>query len=200
MSTLRPDLAIIANWITPDSRVLDLGCGNGTLLAHIQATKNITGYGVEIDLKNVGQCISAGVNVIHRDIDDGLSDFEKDSFDFVIMSQTLQAVNDPVKTLHELLRVGQQAIVAFPNFGHWRCRFDLTLKGTMPVSRTLPNTWYNTPNIHLCTIKDFEALCVQEGFEVVQKAFVDQAHKNHVLTKVMPNLFTEVALYHIKEK
>lgn len=193
---MRPDLAIIAEWIEPGSRVLDLGCGDGTLLAHLETQRDVTGYGLEIDDDNIVACIDKGVNVIQTDLDDGLSVFfDEDSFDYVIMSQTLQAMTHPERLLDEMLRVGREGIVTFPNMGYWRNRLYLAFRGRMPVSRTLPNAWYDTPNIHLCTIRDFEALCRERGIHILQREVVDAAHRRHHGMHVLPNLLGEIALY-----
>ncbi|THB65190.1 MAG: methionine biosynthesis protein MetW [Gammaproteobacteria bacterium] len=192
---MRPDLEIISRWIRPDSSVLDLGCGDGALLQSLKDDQGIRGYGLEIDSENVTSCIKKGINVIQTDIEAGLSDFDANSFDYVIMTQTIQAINDPVKVIHEMLRVGREAIVTFPNFGYWQCRFDLVFKGRMPVNDALPNFWYNTPNIHLCTIADFERLAKKEGVKIMQRSVVDRKHKNNIRTKIWPNFFAEIALY-----
>jgi methionine biosynthesis protein MetW len=144
---LREEQALIAGWIAPGSRVLDLGCGDGSLLAHLKLERNVASYGIEIDSENIVNCIASGVNVIHSDLDRGLSDFDDDSFDYVVMTQTLQAVRYPNRLLREMLRVGREGIVTFPNFGHWRCRLQV-LAGRMPVTRHLPSTWFDTQNIH----------------------------------------------------
>ena len=197
---LRPDLQIISEWITPGSRILDLGCGDGTLLQYLRDTRNGNGYGIEIDDDNVLQCIKVGVNVIQTDLDAGLSEFDADSFDYVVMSQTLQAVHYPDRVLEEMLRVGREGIVTFPNFGHWRARLQLALSGHMPVSRILPHDWYNTPNLHLCTVNDFEELCSNLGIEILQSTFVDQSHKISVGARVAPNLLGEIALYRFRRR
>ncbi len=196
--SLRPDLEIISGWIRRGARVLDLGCGDGTLLRHLHETRAVTGYGIEIDPDNVEACIRAGVNVIQTDLDAGLSDFDDESFDYVVMTQTLQAVRHPARLIDEMLRVGREGIVTFPNFGHWRCRVQLGLQGRMPVVRTLPYQWYDTPNIHLCTIRDFEALCERRGIEVLQRAVVDHAHRSSLAMRLLPNLLAEIALYRIR--
>lgn len=197
---LRPDLEIISEWIPARSRVLDLGCGDGTLLSQLRATRQVTGYGLEIDDENIVKCIEAGVNVIQTDLDAGLSDFDADSFDYVIMSQTLQAVHYPERLLDEMLRVGRAGIVTFPNFGHWQCRLQLTLGGHMPVSRTLPSEWYNTPNIHLCTLSDFERLCRNKGIAILERTVVDHAHRSSLGMRLWPNLLGEIALYRFRRQ
>ena len=193
--SLRPDLSIISEWIKPGSRVLDLGCGDGALLKHLQQTRNVTGYGLEIDDDNVTRCIRAGVNVIQTDLDAGLQDFSGKSFDYVIMTQTLQAVRFPDRLLEEMLRLGNEGIVTFPNFAHWYNRLQLTVGGRMPMSRTLPNPWYSTPNIHLCTVKDFEQLCHERGIHILQRTMLNQEHRRTAGGKLLPNLLGRNALY-----
>ena len=193
--SLRPDLDIITRWIQPGSKVLDLGCGDGTLLQYLQENHQATGYGLEIDPDNIAKCISAGINVIQTDLNAGLSGFDEESFDYVIMTQTLQAVKRPDLLLNEILRIGREGIVTFPNFGHWSTRLQLAFGGHMPVSRTLPNLWFNTPNIHLCTIRDFEALCSQQDIHILQRSVVNYAHRSTIATRLLPNLLGEIALY-----
>lgn len=192
---LRPDLEIISEWIAPDSRVLDLGCGDGSLLAYLHASRRVNGYGLEIDEDKILKCIESGVNVIQTDLDAGLSDFDADSFDYVVLSQTLQAVFYPERLLDEMLRVGREGIVSFPNFGYWPNRLQILWGGHMPVSRNLPNDWYSTPNIHLCTLKDFERLCAKKGITILQRTVVDQAHRTNWWMRLLPNLLGEIALY-----
>lgn len=198
MSTSRVDFHIIADWIRPHSRVLDLGCGDGSLLDSLARSKGVTGYGLEIDDTHVGACIRRGVNVIQTDLNAGLSEFDERSFDFVILSLTLQAVKYPDRLLREMLRVGTEGIVTFPNFGHWRTRWQLGLLGRMPVSPTLPHEWYNTPNIHLCTLRDFTLLCQREGIEVLESQVVDRAHRQRLGLRLFPNLLGEIALYRFR--
>lgn len=196
---MRPDFAIIADWIEPGSRVLDLGCGDGSLLSYLSFNKNVNGYGIEIDDNDITRCIHAGINVIHMDLNAGLSEFDDDSFDNVVLSLTLQAIRHPELLLKEMLRVGSEGIVTFPNFGNWRARLQLAFGGKMPVTRTLPNEWYNTPNIHLCTIKDFEQLCASLGFEILERRAVDQQHKTGLGLRLLPNLLGQVALYRFRK-
>ncbi|OQW95360.1 MAG: methionine biosynthesis protein MetW [Beggiatoa sp. IS2] len=192
---LRTDLQLISEWITPRSHVLDLGCGDGRLLAYLRETSQSTGYGLEINDNNIIRCIEAGVSVIQRDLDEGLADFADNSFDYVIMTQTLQAIYRPDLLLQEMLRVGREGIVTFLNFGHWACRLQLLLGGNMPKTATSSDQWYNTENIHLCTLHDFEELCTQLGIKVLQRAVVDSTHRTRLGMRLLPNLFGEIALY-----
>ncbi len=194
---MRPDLKIIADLINPGARVLDLGCGEGELLAHLQADKSVNGYGLEIDPGNITTCVRKGVNVIEQDLDDGLDNFESDSFDMVIMTETLQSVQAPVELLGEMLRIGRECIVTFPNFGHWRCRAYLARKGRMPVSEHLPHSWYDTPNIHLCTFLDFEGICQDLRLTIIERFVVDAAHRNRPLINRFPNFFGTFAFYRL---
>lgn len=197
MKKLRTDLAFISEWIEDGSRILDLGCGDGSLLAHLRDTRNVTGYGIEIDDDNIARCIAQRVNVIHTDLNEGLSDFADQSFDYVLMTQAIQTIRRPDKVLIEMLRVGREGIVTFPNFGHWKVRFSLFFEGRMPKSRTLPNEWFDTENIHLCTVKDFENLCLRKGIEILQRAVLDVDHRPSFLIQLIPNLFGETALYRL---
>jgi methionine biosynthesis protein MetW len=187
---------VISGWIPEHTRVLDLGCDDGALLKDLQR-KNITGYGLEIDNRRFAQCIKSDVNVIQADLNDGLPQFADQSFDFVILSQTLQAIKRPDFLIDEILRVGKQAIIAFPNFGHWQCRLQLALGGHMPVSKTLPNPWYDTANIHLCTIQDFEQLCAEKTIRILNRCIVDHEHQDTLAIKLAPNLFGQMAIYQI---
>ena len=194
---MRADLDIIQEWIPAGSRVLDLGCGNGELLAWLRDHKQVSGYGLEIDPDNIAACIDKGVNVIEQNLDLGLGNFASNSFDVVIMTQALQAVEYPDRILDEMLRVGRQCIITFPNFGHWRCRWYLASKGRMPVSDFLPYTWYNTPNIHFCTFEDFERLCHAQGARVEERLAVDRDHRHGIASRIWPNLLGEIGIYRI---
>ncbi|RMH22723.1 MAG: methionine biosynthesis protein MetW [Gammaproteobacteria bacterium] len=194
---MRADLNTLERWIQPESSILDLGCGDGTLLAHLQKQSGIRGYGIEINIHKVIKSIEAGINVIQTDIATGLSNFRDGSFDYVIMTHTLQAVHHPDKLLKEMLRVGRKSIVTFPNFGHWRCRLQIALLGQMPVTRHLPETWYETSNIHNFTLKDFEKLCSSLDIAITRKTVVDYAHKGGVLCRLFPNTFGELAIYEL---
>lgn len=194
---LRPDLEIISTWIPDGARVLDLGCGTGALLASLRDSKNVHGYGLEIDQDNIAACFENGVNVIEQDIDQGLDNIQDKRFDYVLMTQALQAAQRPDMVLAEMLRVGHEAIVTFPNFGHWWVRGYLFFKGRMPVSPSLPHQWYNSPNIHLCTVYDFEAYCREKGYRILQSIVVDRNHKVSWLTRIKPNLFGEIALFRV---
>ncbi|MFC2972126.1 methionine biosynthesis protein MetW [Azotobacter bryophylli] len=194
---MRADLEIIQEWIPAGSRVLDLGCGNGELLAWLRDNKRVSGYGLEIDQANIAACLSKGVNVIEQDLDKGLGNFASDSFDVVVMTQALQAVHYPDRLLEEMLRVGRTCILTFPNFGHWRCRLYLASRGEMPRSEFLPYTWYNTPNIHFCTFRDFEALCRERRVRVLQRLAVDREHRHGLASRLWPNLLGEIGIYHV---
>ncbi|MFN3581406.1 MAG: methionine biosynthesis protein MetW [Pseudomonas sp.] len=194
---MRADLEIIQEWIKPGSRLLDLGCGDGELLRYLSEQRKVTGYGLEIDPEKINACIKNGVNVIEQNLDTGLSNFGDNTFDSVLMTQALQAVHYPDQVLEEMLRIGREAILTFPNFAHWRCRLYLGTKGRMPVSEFMPYTWYNTPNIHFCTFKDFEALCRERSIRILDRLVVDQTHRSGMLSGLWPNLLGEIAIYRV---
>lgn len=189
----RNDFAIIAGWLPFGGKVLDLGCGDGELLAYLKASLEVRGYGVEKDDVNWLASMARGVNVIQMDLEAGLSGFADQSFDTVILSQTLQAMHNTEGILHEMLRVGREVIVTFPNFGYWRHRYQL-IAGQMPVSKDLPYAWYNTPNVHLCTIKDFDALCKKNAIKIQERLVLTDNQR----INVMPNLLGSLAMYRLQ--
>ncbi len=191
----RADFQLITNWVEPNSRVLDLGCGDGSLLALLNRTRATRGYGVEINDDNIVTCVKNGINVIQNNLESGLSTFESDSFDYVILSQTLQAVHQTESIVKEMLRVGRQAIVTFPNFGYWRNRWQI-LAGRMPVSKTLPYQWYDTPNVHLCTINDFEDFCHQHNVQILEREILTRGNK----VELLPNWLGNLAVYRIQSR
>ncbi len=194
---MRPDLDYIERWINNGSHVLDLGCGDGSLLALLRQRKQVTGYGMEIDTQNILACVRQGVDVIHQDLNEGLDDIDDQSFNTVIMTQSLQQTHKPDRIVEDMLRIGKQAIVTFPNFGHWTVRSYLSIHGRMPVSENLPYTWYDTPNIHFFTFRDFEVLCRERNIKILERTVVDRNHQANWKIKLMPNLLGEIALYHI---
>ncbi len=197
---MRIDQQIAEKWIKPRSRVLDLGCGDGTFLAQMRQKHQIQGYGLEIDQDKIAIAISRGLNIIQQDLNLGLSRFADQSFDSVVMAQALQAVDAPDVLLRDMVRVGKQAIITFPNFAHWKTRSFLAVKGMMPVSDALPYMWYNTPNIHLCTFKDFEALCAENDIQILNRLAVNGNQQDSLLSKYVPNLFGEVAIYQVSKR
>jgi methionine biosynthesis protein MetW len=194
---MRDDFSFLARWIAPQSRVLDLGCGDGALLAELAASRAVRGYGLEIDADSIQACIERGVNVIEQDLNNSLDNFADQSFDTVVMTQALQAMRYPHLVLDEMLRIGRECIVTFPNFGQWRARAYLTLRGRMPVTKQLAYQWYDTPNIHFFTYRDFEQLCAERGIAVLNRKRIASGWPDRWLTAAMPNLFTETAVYHL---
>ena len=192
ITQFRHDFAIIADWVKLGSKVLDLGCADGSLLGFLRGALEVRGYGVEKDDANILACMSNGINVIQMDLEAGLSGFEAKSFDVVILSQTLQAVLNTEKIVHEMLRVGREAIVTFPNFGYWQHRLQL-IAGQMPVSENLPYQWYNTPNVHLCTIDDFENFCAQHSIRIRERRVLTDGKP----VSFMPNLMGSLAMYRL---
>ncbi|RKZ62482.1 MAG: methionine biosynthesis protein MetW [Gammaproteobacteria bacterium] len=197
---MRADLDIISGWIQPGTKVLDLGCGDGTLLAHLRDQHQVLGYGLEIDRFNIEVCVEKNINVIQANLNHGLKSYFADKrFDCVIMSQTLQATEQPDLLIEEMLRVGAEGIVTFPNMAHWSARLQLGLQGIMPVTKNLPNQWFNTPNVHLCTLNDFEKLCLKHDIQILERAVVDHSHKKGGwLTNLFPNLLGEIAIYRFR--
>ena len=189
----RADFSTIAGWVAPNARVLDLGCGDGGLLAYLRDSRGASGYGIEIDDAGVLSSIGNGINVLQSDLESGLAGFDDQKFDNVILSQTLQAMRHTEEIVLEMLRVGREAIVTFPNFGHWSHRLQI-LAGRMPVSKNLPYQWYDTPNIHLCTVDDFDAFCGERKFRVLDRVVLHDARR----ATFLPNLFGSLAIYRLQ--
>ncbi len=194
---LRQDLRLIAEMIEPGSRVLDIGCGDGALLAYLARQKGVDGRGVELSQSGVNACVGHGLSVIQGDADRDLEAYPAGAFDVVVLSQTLQATHRPRRVVEELVRIGRRAIVSFPNFGFWRIRLGLLLTGRMPVSHCLANPWYETPNIHLCTIRDFVALCDEIGVRVDRSVTLDRHGQPYSLDPrgSLANLLAEQGIF-----
>ena len=191
--SMRADFSTMAGWIAPGAQVLDLGCGDGSLLTHLRDSRGASGYGIEIDDAGVLASIGNGVNVLQSDLESGLAGFDDQSFDSVILSQTLQAMRRIEAIVDEMLRVGREAIISFPNFGHWSHRLQV-LAGRMPVSNRLPYQWFDTPNIHLCTVADFDAFLAERRYFVENRVVLAGGHK----VSVLPNLRGELAIYRFR--
>jgi methionine biosynthesis protein MetW len=187
----RSDYAIIGELIEPRTRVLDLGCGEGELLAWLKENKQVDGRGVEMTGASVQKAIARGVSVYQGDLESALEDYPASAFDYAILSQTLQETRNPVRVLREMLRIANRAVVAFPNFGHWRVRTAHLWSGRAPQTKLFPYDWYNSPNIHFLTVLDFEALAQQEKWRVERRIFLSRNRK----IRVMPNLMAEVAVF-----
>lgn len=191
-TAFRHDFAIIGGWVPFGAKVLDLGCGDGALLKFLRDALEVRGYGVEKDDANWLSCMANGINVIQMDLEEGLSGFEDQSFDTVILSQTIQSMHNTEEIIQEMLRVGREVIVTFPNFGYWRNRLQV-LTGNMPVSKSLPYHWYDTPNVHLCTIKDFDRFCYESNIPVRERLVLNG---NQPVT-FKPNLMGNLAMYRL---
>lgn len=194
---MRLDLAHIQRWIEPGSRVLDLGCGDGEFLQMLQEQRQVKGLGLEIDADNINAAIARGLNIIEQDMDKSLANFPDQSFDTVVMAHALQVLHHPDRVLEEMLRIGREGVVTFPNFGNWRCRWHLGTRGTMPRSKYMPYSWYDTPNIHFCTVADFEALCREKNIRIMEREVVGNSLSKPMLAAAWPNLFATTAIYRI---
>tara|TARA_Y100000768_G_scaffold58449_1_gene39257 strand:+ start:73 stop:672 length:600 start_codon:yes stop_codon:yes gene_type:complete len=196
----RKDFKFISEWIEKDSTVLDLGCGDSTLLDFLRINKNVSGYGFEKDIDKVQQSINKNISVIQADFNSGLDQyFDQNFFDYAVMTQALQENKNPDKIILEMLRVAKEGIVTFPNMGHWKNRLQLGLFGKMPISNSLPNNWFDTPNIHLCTFKDFERLCGDLSITILDKKVLNSSYNSNKLLSFLPNFFGEIALYRFKK-
>ena len=193
---MRFDLEIIASWIEPGSRVIDLGCGEGDLLLHLITRKGVIGRGIERNEEKVAHCIERGLSVLQGDINEEVLDYPEGGFDYVILSQTLQEVRRPLHVMNEMLRVGRRAIVAFPNFGHWRVRLAHLFTGRAPKTTRFPHEWYDSPNIHFFTVDDFEILAARENWNIEKRVFLDDNRE----VKMLPNLLAETAVYLVRLK
>lgn len=190
---------IINEWIPDNSKVIDFGCGDGSLLKELIDTKKVKGYGVEIDHKKIQECIEKGVSVIQQDIDAGIQEFESSNFDISIMASSIQCLKNPHLALRRMLKLSNQCVVTLPNLGYWRCRMDL-VSGKMPVTPNLPSSWYETENVHLCTINDFEKLCSDEDFVIYKKLFLNPKRQQSILASRSPNLFASEGVYLLGRK
>jgi methionine biosynthesis protein MetW len=195
---VRLDYRMIEEYVQPGAKVLDLGCGDGSLLAQLIAEKGVAGCGVDIDAAQVRRCISRGVAVYHGDMLEGMAMFEDGRFDCVVLSQTLQQTLEPYTVIREMLRVGRRAIISFPNFGHWRVRFQLLFGGRMPVTTALPYNWYETPNIRVLTVKDFFALCDELGLEIIDAIYLSARYRR--LPGVLANWLAGMAIFVVESR
>lgn len=197
---LRPDLAAIAEMIPQGARVLDVGCGDGQLLEHLKTTRSIDGRGLELSQQNVNACVARGLAVIQGDADTDLHEYPSQVFDFAILSQTIQATRNPRTVLGHLMRIGRRTIVSLPNFGHWRVRLSLLVNGRMPHTTTLDYSWYDTPNIHLCTIADFVGLADEAGARIERALALDARGRTHPMRPDQwgPNIFAQGAIFQLR--
>jgi len=201
-ANLRFDLQVIASWIEPGSRVIGLGCGEGELLHYLKKHKNIRETGVEIMEERVATCIAKGLTVIQGDISEEIADYADNTFDYVILSQTLQQVYQPLELIHEMMRIGRQVIVSFPNFGHWHIRGQVLFRGIAPVTPQLPYQWYDTPNIRILSIRDFREFSRRVNFRIIREVAIDSDNRNRFgkITRFLPNLRATYGIFLISRK
>ena len=194
---VRKDFDLISEWIEPNSRILDLGCGDGSLLKLLNSKRNVTGYGVDSSIDKTIKSIDNKINIINSNINDNLGFFKTKSFDYVILAQSLQVVEDPISLIKEMLRVGNEVIISFPNMGYWKSRLYLLLQGEMPVTDELPYSWHSTPNIHLCTIKDFKKMCTKNNFKITDE-IINNSYGAKISSKSLSNLMGVSAIFRIR--
>ena len=193
----RKDFDLISEWIEPNSRILDLGCGDGSLLKLLNSKRNVTGYGVDSSIDKTIKSLDNKINIINSNINDNLGFFKTKSFDYVILAQSLQVVEDPISLIKEMLRVGNEVIISFPNMGYWKSRLYLLLQGEMPVTDELPYSWHSTPNIHLCTIKDFKKMCTKNNFKITDE-IINNSYGANISSKSLNNLMGVSAIFRIR--
>ena len=193
----RKDFDLITEWVEPDSKILDLGCGDGSLLRLLNKKRNISGYGVDTSIDKTIKSLDNKINIINADINDHMDYFKDKSFDYVILAQSLQVVDNPVSLIKEMLRIGNEAIISFPNMGHWKSRLYLFFKGEMPVTSELPFSWHSTPNIHLCTIRDFKKMCMVNDFQITEEV-INNINGKNISSSFMNNLIGTSAIFRIK--
>ena len=191
---------VIQSWVAEGSSLLDLGCGDGFILEGLKKNKSVKGYGVEIDRDNITNCLKKGLEVIEQDIDEGLSNFLDKSFDTVLVSQTIQVLKNPKLALEEITRIGHRSIIIIPNFGHWKSRLTVFLRGRMPVTESLPEKWYETANIHLCTISDFESLCDELNIVIEEKRILNSKGSVSPLFSTWSNLLGSAVIYRLSRE
>jgi methionine biosynthesis protein MetW len=200
-SRIRVDLQLIADMVESNTRVLDVGCGDGALLDYLGQFKHVDGRGVELSQAGVNACVAQGLSVVQGDADTDLNQYPQGAFDYVILSRTLQATREPRRVLENLVRIGRKAIVSFPNFGHWKVRWNLLLTGRMPETDTIPERWYETPNIHFCTILDFVDLCAELDIEIEDSLSINEhGRKNNLRAHRLANIFGEQGVFLLRKR